>query len=162
MAIQTWLLNLEAVFDSEGGKLPDTVFAQIDGGSENANLTTKAMCELLVSRRLTRKVVLTRLPVGRTNEDIDSVFGKIWTYLDGKSLFAPQKYERALRAALAQRNVDVRVVDVFCVPEYNEYMKPYVDKKFERSDKEDWTELQWIFEAVDHCEAGCSCAKCSL
>ena len=85
LSIHTWLKNLEAVYDSEGGRLPDTIYAQIDGGVENANVTMKGICELLVSRRLTRKVVLTRLPVGHTHEDIDSVFGKIWKYLEGRA-----------------------------------------------------------------------------
>jgi hypothetical protein len=41
---------------------------QIDGGSENANASTLALAEYLVYRRLTRKVVITRLPPGHTHE----------------------------------------------------------------------------------------------
>ena len=51
--------------------LPETVYHQFDGGSENANASTVCIAELLVHRGLCRRVVLTRLPVGHTHEDID-------------------------------------------------------------------------------------------
>ena len=74
VAIHSWLAVLENQLQSNG-KLPDTIYHQIDGGSENANLATIAVAELLVYRGLTKKVVLTRLPVGHTHEDIDARFG---------------------------------------------------------------------------------------
>jgi hypothetical protein len=55
------------------------VFVQIDGGSENVAKTVLAMMELIISQRVTKKIVLCRLPVGHTHEDIDSKFAKIWT-----------------------------------------------------------------------------------
>ena len=62
-------------------KLPDTLFYQIDGGSENTAKSVLAFCELLVARRLVRKLVLARLPVGHTHEDVDAKFAKIWKYI---------------------------------------------------------------------------------
>ena len=152
LAVHTWLLGLEETYLSEGGKLPDTIYSQIDGGSENANVTMKGICELLVARRLTRKVVLTRLPVGHTHEDIDSVFGKIWKHIDSLAVFTPQGYDRVLRQAMAKRNVAVHVEDIFCLPDYKSYMAPYLDHKLTRCDKLDWTALQWTFEAVEPCD----------
>ena len=110
------------------------MFAQIDGGSENANCVFKGICELLVSRRLTRKAVLTRLPVGHTHEDIDAVFGKIWKFIDGQAVLTPPAYERALKFAMAQREVDICIEDVLCVPDYKSYMEPYIDKDLTRHD----------------------------
>ena len=40
------------------------------------------ICELLVARGLIRKLVLTRLPVGHTHEDIDAKFAKFGLKLD--------------------------------------------------------------------------------
>jgi len=148
LAIHTWLLNLEAVYEGLG-KLPDTVFAQIDGGSENANTTMKGICELLVARGLTKQVVLTRLPPGHTHEDIDAVFGKIWKYVAGRTIYTPQGYHRALVESLRRRNIDTTVVNIFCVPDYRLYMKEYLDSTLTRCDKEKWAELQWIFESVE-------------
>lgn len=66
VAIHAWLRVLEMEIQANNGTLPDTIYHQIDGGSENANLTTLAIAELLVHRGLCKKVVLTRLPVGHT------------------------------------------------------------------------------------------------
>lgn len=74
IAIHTWLAAFELEMQANGGKLPEIVYHQIDGGSENANLTTIAIAELMVYRGLCKKVVLTRLPVGHTHEDIDARF----------------------------------------------------------------------------------------
>ena len=152
LAIHTWLMNLEDIhkkLKKIGKRLPDTIFAQIDGGSENANTTMKAICELMVARGLTKRVVMTRLPPGHTHEDIDAVFGKIWKYVAGRAVYTPQGYRRILSESLRKRNIDVIVVDVMCVPNYRLYMNEYIDPKLARWDKEKWTELQWSFEAVE-------------
>lgn len=55
---------LHSRYIQDGGKLPDTIFIQIDGGGENTAKITLAMCELLVAKGLTKKIIVTRLPVG--------------------------------------------------------------------------------------------------
>ena len=149
LQIHTWLMNLEYIYEKLGKKLPDTVFAQIDGGSENANTTMKAVCELMVARGLAKRVVLTRLPPGHTHEDIDAVFGKIWKYLAKRSIYTPQGYRRSLLISLHKRNIDVIIEDIFCVPNYREYLHEYIDPRLTRCDKEKWTELQWYFDSVE-------------
>jgi len=161
LAIHTWLLNLEEVYLREG-KLPDIIFVQIDGGSENANVTMKGICELMVSRHLTKKIVLTRLPKGHTHEDIDAVFGNIWKYIESKSVITPQAYARALEHGLKKRNEKVYVKDIFCVPDYQNWMKAYIDPALSRCDKLEWTALQWIFENIGDCTHGCNCENCKL
>ena len=59
LAIYVWLSQLEALMQGNGGKLPDTVYLQIDGGAENANFSLLAIAELLVAKKLTRKVIIT-------------------------------------------------------------------------------------------------------
>ena len=78
LQLHCFLSNLESVYKKEGNKLPDTIFYQIDGGSENIDKRVFAVCKLLVAKWLTCKVVLTRLPVGHTHEDIDARFGVLW------------------------------------------------------------------------------------
>ena len=63
------------------GRLPNTVYYQIDGGAENVAKGVFLICELLVSRRLTKKVVLSRLMVGHTHCDVDAKFGQLWVSL---------------------------------------------------------------------------------
>jgi hypothetical protein len=50
----------------DGGKLPNTIFIQIDGGGENTAKIALALCELLIAKGLTKKIIVTRLPVGTT------------------------------------------------------------------------------------------------
>jgi hypothetical protein len=96
--IHTFLLTLERIIETEGqgktipfcssfvecyffwvlGKLPDTIYYQIDGGSENTAKAVLYICELLIIRRVTKKIVITRLIVGHTHCDVDAVFGRIW------------------------------------------------------------------------------------
>lgn len=78
-AIHALLMQLEQRVNPVTRKLPSTVYLQVDGGSENCNKYMLSVCELLVIRRLCLKVVLTRLPVGHTHENIDAMFGVIWT-----------------------------------------------------------------------------------
>ena len=73
-------------------QLPDTLYLRNDGGSENANKTFLAICELLVASRIRRTLYVTRLPVGHTHEDIDGVFSRIWTALRNDCAITPQDY----------------------------------------------------------------------
>jgi len=79
LAIHTFYLQLEE-WRFEKKRYPRKVYWQIDGGSENANTSILAFCEYLVSQTPVEEVVLTRLPVGHTHEDIDARFGTIWDH----------------------------------------------------------------------------------
>lgn len=78
LQIHTTLLALEKILRTEG-RLPDTFYYQIDGGSENTAKAVIFLCELLVSKRLVKKVVLSRLLVGHTHADSDADFARIWS-----------------------------------------------------------------------------------
>ena len=49
LQIHTFLQSLQEVIDSEE-QLPDTIFVQVDGGSENTAKAMLGICELLVAR----------------------------------------------------------------------------------------------------------------
>jgi len=107
VAMYTFLDMLERVIAAEG-KLPDTVYHQIDGGSENTAYAWFALCELIVARRLCKKLVLTRLKVGHTHEDIDSKFGILWKKLDPSMCTHPSSMNR--RLSHLYRLVSIRVL----------------------------------------------------
>jgi len=149
LQIHTFLLSLEQIVMNEG-KLPDTVFYQIDGGSENTAKIVYVICELLIIRGLTKKVVLTRLVVGHTHADIDSVFGRLWTAIRNMHVRTPQEYAAMIAKTLSVfGKYDAQVVDLFVVPDYNKILGPLVDKNFGRYAKEDYTQLQFTFEAIE-------------
>jgi hypothetical protein len=58
------------------------------------------MCELLVSKRLVNKIVISRLPVGHTHEDIDATFALIWEAAKNHNIITPEYYERIILKAL--------------------------------------------------------------
>ena len=74
LAVHVFLLQLERrLLDPKfNGKLAKTLFLQIDGGPENTRFL--ALASLLVSRRVggVEEIIVTRLPVGHTHEDIDA------------------------------------------------------------------------------------------
>ncbi|MFY7730220.1 MAG: hypothetical protein ACOVRN_11940 [Flavobacterium sp.] len=107
LQIHTLLKTLEEIIkDDKKGVLPPTVYIQIDGGSENTAKAMLAICELLVARKLTTRVVLSRLIPGHTHEDIDSKFGIIWQRIRGTHVFTPQQWSRVIETCLTkEKNV---------------------------------------------------------
>lgn len=70
------LCEIRKIIDS-GKPLPKKIYAQIDGGSENTSRVVVAFFEHLIILGLCMVIVITRLPVGHTHEDIDSRFYNI-------------------------------------------------------------------------------------
>ena len=48
----------------ELGKLPDVIGVQIEDGEDDTITDILAVCELIVSKRLTKKLLLSRIPIG--------------------------------------------------------------------------------------------------
>ena len=65
------LLRTIEMFYDKHGRFPEVIYIQADGGSENANETVLALCELIVIKRFCKVLHLTRLPPGHTHDDID-------------------------------------------------------------------------------------------
>ena len=108
------------------------------------------MCELLVIRGLTKRIVLTRLPVGHTHEDIDARFALIWKRAQLAHLLTISQYSRmAISATSVNCPFPSNVIDIYAVPDYDFHLRPCIDKKFGRYAKEEVTQLQFIFEAVE-------------
>lgn len=101
MQIHTLLLALEDAYRHKDG-LPDTVFIQIDGGVENIAKSMIGMCELLVARKIVKRVVLSRLMVGHTHEDIDGRFAKIWTRVRNAFVLTMNQYKSNIEESLAR------------------------------------------------------------
>jgi len=139
---------LEKILE-DSGTLPDTVFIQFDGASENANVYVLAFCELLIINGLTKKVVVTRLMVGHTHCDADGIFGIIWKKLWKEIILTPQQYKEAIEDALRTIPVPATVEDVMVLADFVAWLKPHIDPKLSRLFKEENTQLQFIFEATE-------------
>lgn len=104
----------------------------MDGGSENTAKAALAICELLVARRLTRRIVLTRLLVGHTHEDIDAIFALIWQYMKNKKALTPQIYAAMVAMACRKKAPKVDVKDIWAVPDYQKYFEGSINSKLGR------------------------------
>jgi hypothetical protein len=150
LSIYTWLIELEKEY-KEKGCIPDTVYHQIDGGSENANKEYLVISELLIHKRICKKIVLTRLPVGHTHEDIDAMFGIIWTKFRNAHVPTPQMaallFSNAYKKSANQGVLPTQVHDIFAIPDFAKYIVGCFNTPA-RFAKEEWTIRQFIFEAV--------------
>jgi hypothetical protein len=129
---------------ADGKDLPDKVYIQIDGGSENVAKSVYAALEHLVYKRFCKRIIISRLPVGHTHEDIDSRFGKIWAHIRTLSIYTLEEFEKAIRRAFAGNKVFV--VAVIAIMDYGKYYEQFVDKKFSNYAKEEWTQHQFKIE----------------
>ena len=117
------------------GKLPHTIYIQIDGGSENANKLTLAMMCLIVAKATKlgcHQLYLTRLPPGHTHEDCDAQFGVIWTATRDKPILTPAEYKVLVEECLGKSTLPVRVVDIFNVPDYVNFFEDCIDPDFKK------------------------------
>ena len=151
LAIHTWLMSLEDYSRRHKDRLPRVLYHQIDGGPENANVEFLAVCALLVACGVFDKIVLTRLPVGHTHEDIDALFALIWKRLRDEHIYTPDEFAK-MACDVLKRKIRVNVVDVFALPDYVTLLKDCIDPSLSRFSKEEWAQLQFTFEAVDVCD----------
>ena len=145
------LRELERWRDNNNGNYPQIWYIQVDGGSENANKYVLAALEFLVIKRVVQKIIITRLPVGHTHEDIDACFGTIATWFQRNIIQTPQDYKQQIETAFnggADSKLKCNVEDVFVVPNYQSFFGESIDKNFGRMHKREWTQHQYRFEAV--------------
>jgi hypothetical protein len=78
LTIHCILSEIEKFALRNNGLYPEEIYLQLDGGAENANKFVLSMLEYLVSSRICKEILYSRLPTGHSHEDIDAVFGNIW------------------------------------------------------------------------------------
>jgi len=130
-------------------KYPTKIYIQIDGASDNANKYLYGMLELLVSKRMAKSIIITRLPVGHTHEDIDALFGIIYNSFKNEPAETLLAYKTVIENAFDKIGFKSLVEDVYCVPDYKGFLKPVIDTEFSNYTKEEETQLQWKYEAVE-------------
>ena len=130
------------------GNYTEELYIQMDGGPENANKFVLGFLEMLVAKRLIKRIFYTRLPVGHTHEDIDACFGLIWNWFRKQNIQTPEKFKIELERALKDSRIPTEIIDVFAVPNYKTFLAPHIDQYLSHLHKLDETVHQWKFEAV--------------
>lgn len=69
---------------------PEIFQLQMDGGMENNNKTTLAICALLSALRVFKTVIVTRIMRGHGHLDPDQMFGTIFRGSRSKTIDTPQ------------------------------------------------------------------------
>ena len=140
------LLKLEEWFQ-RNGYFPEEMCIQLDGGSENANAVVLGLLEVLVAKRICRKITFTRLPTGHAHEDIDAIFGVLWEYVKDRVLEDLDSYAEALKSALKKSELNVDVVDIPVVPCFD-FLEKNIDNYLSKLHKGIHTIHQWTFQAI--------------
>ena len=105
------------------GRFPRKMYVQIDGGAENANSTLVGWLQLIVAKQLLPEILLTRLPVGHTHEDIDALFGHIWAAYRLKPCLTMSDYVEVVRLCFdGNSKVEVDFDDVNVIPDYHTFL----------------------------------------
>lgn len=102
------------------------IYIEIDGASDNTAKAVIAACEHLVFKKFCPYVVLARLPVGHTHEDIDSRFGRIWTRLRTKHVCTFEEFCANIIASFASSD-RISVQPVYAILDYKEYYDQFID-----------------------------------
>ena len=125
------------------------MYIQIDGGAENANSTLLGWLQLLVAKKLVPEILLTRLPVGHTHDDIDALFGHIWSSYRLNPCLTLSDYAEVVRRCFSGNSkINVHIEDVNVIPDYYTFLQPHNDK-ITRWAKEDLSVHQVHIYAVD-------------
>ena len=93
LAIHCMLLQIERrmVRDQQLNRPSPEIFQlQMDGGMENNNKTTLAICALLSALRVFKTVIVTRIMRGHGHLDPDQMFGTISRGSRSKTIDTPQ------------------------------------------------------------------------
>ena len=156
--IKTGNLNVYCIlkhlenWTKRNNRYPRVIYIQIDGGPENCNLIVFGILCLLIAKGFTEQIIMTRLPVGHTHEDIDSKFGKLWDIFRQKSADSPQMYRQLIERQLKNKITRFLVEDVLIIPDYEAYLTQNkhecFDGLFGHYAKEEKSQLQFKFQRV--------------
>jgi hypothetical protein len=142
------MLAIESFRFEHGGCYPQVLYVQLDGGAENANKYVLAFLEMLVVKRIVKRIYYTRLPTGHTHEDIDACFALIWNWFLKQNIISPQDYKSELEKAFADSKLMVSITDIDFIPNYKDWIKPHIDPHIGHLHRLEDTVHQWKFEAV--------------
>jgi hypothetical protein len=135
------LSELRKLYNQNGRKPLKKVFIEIDGASDNVAKAVLAACEHLVFKKFCPYIVLARLPVGHTHEDIDSRFGKLWVFIRDRHVYTFDGFSNIIKEAFGNSG-QVFVQPTFAILDYKSYYDQFIDKHLvDKYSRMDFTQL---------------------
>lgn len=147
LAVFAFLCSVENWAETHSGRYPEEIFLQVDGGPENISSEFLGILELLVHKRLARRIMYTRLPTGHTHCDIDGGFGHMKNFFKQHPCETLEDFQEGIRLFYEKTKLKPQVEFVHVVPDYVEFMRGCVDE-ISGYAKEEKTQHRWLFEAV--------------
>ena len=124
------------------------VFIEIDGASDNTAKAVLAACEHLVFKQFSSYILVARLPVGHTHEDIDSRFGKIWTYVRDRHVYTFDGFSSIIKEAFGNSD-RIKVQPVFAILDYKNYYDQFNDDELgDKYSRMEFTQLYFKIQPV--------------
>lgn len=132
------------------------VYIEIDGASDNVAKAVLAACEHVVYKKFCDQLVLARLPVGHTHEDIDSRFGKIWTYIRTKHIYTFDAFIGAIHKAFGCSSL-ISVQPVFAIYDYKNYYDRFIDPQLvDKYSRQEFTQLYFKVQPLRDEDYACN------
>ena len=132
--------------------LPNKIYLQIDGASDNTGYAVLAALEHLVGAGLCPVIEVWRLPVGHTHEDIDGRFGVLSMHLREQSIEHPEKFFAEAKDAFLG---DCEVTYTAAIYDYKKFYDSCIDKLVMVKKKE-FTQLGFRIERLSADEIAAS------
>ena len=140
--------ELKTLFNKNGCKPLKKLYIEIDGASDNVAKAVLAACEHLVFKKFCPFIVLARLPVGHTHEDIDSRFGKIHTYIRNRHIYTFENFCGEIKAAFGNSD-QISVEPVYAILDYKDFYDKFIDKQLvDKYSRLDFTQLYFKIQPV--------------
>lgn len=136
------LSEMQKLYVKNGRRPLKKVFIEIDGASDNVAKAVLAACEHLVFIKFCPYILLARLPVGHTHEDIDSRFGKLWVFIRNKHVYTYDGFCKVIKQAFGEDDERVEVQPTFAILDYKSYYDQFIDKHLvDKYSRMDFTQL---------------------
>lgn len=134
------------------GYYPTKIYCQLDGGKENANQYVLHHLEHLVTKRIAREIIFTRLPTGHTHDDVDACFAVVWKcWLRFRNIDTFKQFKQGIEDAFFNEDGTKCIVHdwTLVIPDYIKFYTPVLDKNLSSLHSGIATMHQWKFEAVE-------------
>ena len=150
LIIHCFLSELDLWIERQQGRMPDIIYLQVDGGSENANKYMLGMIELLCVKRISKSAIYSRLPSSHSHDDQDGTFGVVKSSLKSFPMMTWDSFNEKVKECFGQGSSKLKVLvqDVFAVHDYASWLAPHIDNELERLHKLGETQHQMWFQAV--------------
>ena len=124
------------------------VFIEIDGASDNTAEAIIAACEHLVFKEFCPYILVARLPVGHTHEDIDSRFGKIWTFVRDRHVYSFDGFCTIIKEAFGNSD-RITVQPIYAILDYKTFYDQFIDDKLvDKYSRMEFTQLYFKIQPV--------------